>query len=213
MRKRPTKTKSPSKKKRSGVDLSPILNSKTNIEFRFIPDEKTLAQTVAQCKLRGLTVVLTQGVYDLIHEGHAKYLEAAKSYGDILIVGVDSDELTRKRKGPNRPIVPQEERIKMLSHLRHVDIVTIREAHQDIGDLIRLIRPDVLVTSSSTEDFKKDLQANKYAEYCERIVTLPPQATTTTSARIRNLTIEGAEKLANEVRRLTQNFLREIRES
>jgi rfaE bifunctional protein nucleotidyltransferase chain/domain len=138
-------------------------------------------------------VVLTQGVYDLLHEGHALYLEMAKSYGDILIVGVDSDELTRLRKGPNRPIVPQEERVKMLIHLRHVDVVTLREAHHDIGELIRLVHPDVLITSTSTEDFKKDLGKGTYNEYCGEIVVLPPQAATSTTARIRNLTIEGAQ--------------------
>ena len=132
-----------------------ILETKTNFASRFVPDHAELKQLVEQFKKEGLKVVLTQGVYDLLHEGHALYLEVAKSYGDILIVGVDSDELTRMRKGPNRPIVPQEERIKMLIHLRHVDVVTLREADQDIGELIRLIQPDTLVTSTSTEDFQK----------------------------------------------------------
>jgi len=127
------------------------------------------------------------------------------------VVGVASDKLTKLRKGPNRPIVPEKERVNMLLHLRHVDMVTIREANQDIGELIRLVRPDVLVTSSSTEDFKKDLEARKYDEFCGEVVVLPPQATTTTTARIRNLTIEGAEKLAREITKLTENFIKEIK--
>lgn len=162
-------------------------------------------------KQMGYRVVLTQGVYDLIHEGHAAYLEAAKSHGDILIVGVDSDELTRLRKGPERPIVPQKERLKMLVHLRSVDIVTLREAHHDIGDLIRIVAPDVLIVSKSTTDFTPDM-AKEYESVCGEVISLPPQATTTTSARIRNLTIEGAEKLATEVSRLTQDFLGKIRQ-
>ena len=178
---------------------------------RFIPNHKELETAVQDLKKNGSKVVLTQGVYDLIHEGHALYLEAAKSYGDILVVGVDSDELTEMRKRPNRPIVPQAERVNMLLHLRPVDYVTIREAHHDIGELIRLVRPDVLVTSTSTEDFKKDLESGKYAEFCGQVVILPPQATTSTTARIRNLTIEGAEKLAREVQKLTENFLNEIK--
>lgn len=185
---------------------------KASFKNRFVPEHATLEKLIKGLKKSGSRVVLTQGVYDLIHEGHARYLEAAKSYGDILIVGVDSDELTKLRKGPNRPIVPQAERVTMLLHLRHVDIVTVREASHDIGELIRLVRPDVLVTSSSTEDFKKDLEARKYDSYCGKIVVLPPQATTTTTARIRNLTIEGAEKLALEVQKLTENFLRNIHE-
>jgi len=178
---------------------------------RFIPDHKKLQALIAELKNNGTKVVLTQGVYDMIHEGHALYLEAAKSYGDLLVVGVDSDELTKLRKGPSRPIVPQQERVNMLLHLRHVDIVTIREANHDIGELIRLVRPDVLVTSSSTEDFKKDLENGKYNQYCGEVVILPPQATTTTTARIRNLTIEGAEKLSLEISKLTENFINEIR--
>jgi len=185
--------------------------AKVAIPNRFVPDHKTLESLVEQLKSGGAKVVLTQGVYDLIHEGHARYLEAAKSHGDVLVVGVDSDELTKLRKGPNRPIVPQQERVNMLLHLRHVDIVTIREARHDIGELIRLVRPDVLVTSSSTEDFKADLAAGKYDEFCGNIVVLPPQATTSTTARIRNITIEGAEKLAKEVQMLTERFLNEIK--
>lgn len=191
--------------------LSLILDRKTNSDHRVIRDLFALDRVIAQCKKKGLKVVLTQGVWDLIHEGHAKYLEAAKSFGDVLVVGLDSDELTRARKGPNRPIVPEKERVQMLIHLRHVDIVTIREAHHDIGHLIRLVKPHVLVTSSSTSDFKDDLETGKYNDFCEKIVTLPPQATTHTSARIRNLTIEGAEKLAHEVDKLTKDFIRQIR--
>lgn len=191
--------------------LSSILDVKTNFEHRLIRDYGVLERIVEHLKKKGLKIVLTQGVWDLIHEGHAKYLEAAKSYGDILVVGLDSDALTRMRKGPNRPIVPERERIQMLIHLRHVDIVTVRDAEHDIGHLIRLVKPHVLVTSSTTDDFKEDLKKGTYNGFCGKIVTLPPQATTSTSARIRNLTIDGAEQLAYEVGKLTKNFIRQIR--
>lgn len=187
-----------------------ILSPGSNLHHRFVPDYKELDKIVKTFKQMGYRVVLTQGVYDLIHEGHAAYLENAKSLGDVLIVGVDSDELTRKRKGPERPIVPQEERLKMLVHLRHVDVVTLRNVDDDIGDLIRLVQPDVLVVSQSTTDFTRSM-AQEYVSFCGEIITLPPQATTTTSARIRNLTIEGAEKLAKKVAELTQEFLNDIR--
>jgi rfaE bifunctional protein nucleotidyltransferase chain/domain len=187
-----------------------ILAPETNFEYRFIADQKLLKKLVEDFKKEGKKIVLTQGVWDLIHEGHALYLQVAKSYGDVLIVGVDSDELTRARKGPNRPIVPETERLKMLVHLRHVDIVTIREAHHDIGDLIRLVCPDVLVTSSSTSDFDQKMK-EEYKDFCGKIITMPPQATTSTTARIRNLTIEGAEELATEVVKLTQDFLDKIK--
>ena len=190
--------------------VTKILAPETNLEDRFIADENKLKKILDLCRQKRKKIVLTQGVYDLIHEGHALYLEQAKSHGDVLVVGVDSDELTRMRKGPNRPIVPQSERIKMLVHLRHVDIVTIREAHHGIGDLIRLVRPDVLITSSSTSDFTNDMK-REYEGYAKRIVTLPPQATTSTTARIRNLTIEGAEELAKQVLKLTNDFIKKIK--
>jgi len=190
----------------SETKIKHILSGETAIEHRFVKDFKQLDGTVKMLKKMGYKIVLTQGVYDLLHEGHAKYLENAKSHGDILIVGIDSDELTKIRKGPTRPIVPQEERIKMLAHLRHVDIIVLREAKHQIGDLIRLVKPDVLVVSQSTTDFpKKD--AMEYKKNCGKIVMLLPQSTTSTSARIRTLFIEGAEKLASEVNQLTKNFL------
>lgn len=192
------------------VNIKRILSNAASLEARFVPDYKELKRLVETCKKIGYRIVLTQGVYDLIHEGHAGYLEKARSFGDLLIVGVDSDELTRQRKGPNRPIVPQAERLKMLVHLRHVDIVTLRGVNQGIGDLIKLVSPDILVVSKSTSDFTKD-QVSEYKQHCGKIVTLPPQATTSTSARVRNLTMEGAEKLANEVAKLTRDFLTKIR--
>ncbi|MEK7099090.1 MAG: adenylyltransferase/cytidyltransferase family protein [Patescibacteria group bacterium] len=191
--------------------IASILAPKIHSDHRLIRDFKSLERTVGQLKKKGKKIVLTQGVWDLIHEGHAKYLEAAKSLGDILVVGLDSDALTRLRKGPNRPIVPERERIQMLIHLRHVDIVTVRGVQHDIGHLIRLVRPHVLVTSSSPTDFKDDLKTGTYGAFCDKIVTLPPQATTHTSARIRNLTIEGVEQLAREVDKLTKDFINKIR--
>lgn len=191
--------------------LSSILDTKANGSHRLIRDFGVLERTIRELKKKNFTIVLTQGVWDMIHEGHARYLEAAKSYGDVLVVGLDSDALTRLRKGPNRPIVPERERIQMLTHLRHVDIVAIRDVDHDMGHLVRLVKPDVLVTSTSTADFKEDLKAGTYKDVCKKIVTLPPQATTHTSARIRNLTIEGAEQLAEEVARLTKDFIKRIR--
>ncbi len=177
---------------------------------RFITDFKQLTKTVESLRFLGNKIVLTQGVYDLIHEGHARYLEIAKSYGDILIIGVDSDELTRQRKGPTRPIVPQKERIEMLLHLRHVDYVVIRHIDKKIGDLIKTVRPDVLITSSSTKDFTRD-EMRQYKDYAGKIVVLPAQSTTSTTARIRQLSIDGASSLAKEINKLTQDFISKIR--
>lgn len=185
-------------KQTSSVKIKNILSPGVNLKDRFIPDFNELRRVTDDLKRMGYRIVLTQGVYDMIHEGHARYLEKALSYGDILVVGVDSDELTRSRKGPNRPIVPEKERLQMLAHLRHVSILTVREVRHGLGKLIETVRPDVLITSSSTSDFgKKEIAV--YKKICGKIVTLPPQAATSTTARVRSLTISGADELAKEI--------------
>lgn len=193
-------------KKESCPAVKEILDSGTDLNKRLINNLGHLKKVVKSLKDAGYKVVLTQGVWDLIHEGHATYLEKAKSLGDILIVGVDSDQLTKQRKGPRRPIVPEDERVRMISHLRHVDIITVRRTSQDIGDLIRTVEPDVLVVSQTTKDFTNTMKAG-YRPFCKKIVNLKHQATTTTSARIRNLAIEGAEDLAKAINKLIEEFL------
>ncbi|MES3005895.1 MAG: adenylyltransferase/cytidyltransferase family protein [Patescibacteria group bacterium] len=192
------------------IQIKDILTNRPNHESRFIPDYKELKDVVRSLKKMGYRIVLTMGVYDLIHEGHALYLEAARNAGDILIVGADTDSLTKKRKGPNRPIVPESERVKMLVHLRSVDIVTLRREPLEKNELVKIVSPDILIVSETTGDFAKKRLAD-CKNYVGEIVTLPAQATTSTTARIRNLTIEGAEDLANEVSKLTKNFLDKIR--
>jgi D-beta-D-heptose 7-phosphate kinase/D-beta-D-heptose 1-phosphate adenosyltransferase len=185
-------------KGKTTVKIKNILSAGSNLKDRFIPDLEELKRVIDDLKRMGYRIVLTQGVYDMLHEGHARYLECALSYGDILVVGVDSDKLTRKRKGPNRPVVPQKERLQMLAHLRHVSILTLRDVTHELGTLIKTVQPDVLITSTSTNDFGKKETAS-YKKYCGKIVTLPPQAATSTTARVRLLTISGADELAREI--------------
>jgi len=193
------------------VTVKDILNPDLDISRRLIRNNKDLQRVVKSLKDNDYKIVLTQGVWDLIHEGHAKYLQKAKSYGDILIVGVDSDELTRRRKGPSRPIVPETERVKMLAHLRYVDILTIRGVNEGLGDLIKLIKPDTLIVSKSTKDFTKKMKS-EYGPFCGKIADLQPQSETNTTARIRNLSIEGVEKLAGKIKKLAEEFIQGIKD-
>src|SRR5690348_16107521 len=103
-----------------------IFGLASNFTHRYIADYKKLKTLIDHCKGLGLRIVLTQGTYDMVHIGHARYFEEAKKHGDILVVGVDSDEKVRARKGPERPVVPQEERLEMVTHLRPVDIVVLK---------------------------------------------------------------------------------------
>ncbi len=190
--------------------LKEILGYSSNLDSRFIPTLEELKYVVDHLKRMGYKIVLTQGVYDLIHEGHAAYLEKAKSYGDILIVGLDSDALTKKRKGPNRPIVPQMERAKMLAHLRAVDIIALKDIDQELNDLIDLVEPDVMVFSKSTTDIDNKI-ISEYKRVCKKIIILPPQSVATTSARIRNITIDGADQLGKEIKNLVESFISKIK--
>jgi len=141
---------------------------------------------------QGKKIVLTQGVFDLVHIGHARYCQEAKKYGDVLIVGVDSDEKVRSRKGPDRPIVPQEERLEMLTYLGSVDVVVLKQLHAPKWHLIKLIHPDVLVATKEnyTPEKVKELK-----QFCGKVVVLDPMATTSTSAKIRRLQIGAAKKI------------------
>lgn len=196
--------------------LKEIRSRGSSWNSRFIPDYSYLEEIREELKRRRKKVVLTQGVYDLIHIGHATYLEKARTFGDFLIVAVDSDELARKRKGPDRPIVPQEERLRMLSHLRCVDILTLKTVDEDEGEVIHRIKPDVLVVSESTvkieggKSFPEQMKED-YKDFCGEIVSMKPQGTTSTTARVRNLTIEGASKLSVEINRLTKKFIDDLK--
>ena len=89
-------------------------------------------------------VVFTNGCFDILHAGHADYLKKARSFGDILVVGINSDASIRRIKGEKRPIIPQEMRAYLLDCLKPVDYVVIFEEDTPLH-LIKAIRPDVLV--------------------------------------------------------------------
>jgi D-beta-D-heptose 7-phosphate kinase/D-beta-D-heptose 1-phosphate adenosyltransferase len=169
-----------------------IFGVESNFKDRFFSDYKKLKHLVGHCRGLGCKIVLTQGTYDMVHIGHARYLETAKKHGDFLIVGVDSDEKVRHRKGPERPVVPEEERLEMLTHLRCVDAVFLKELKDPTWGLIKVVRPDVLIATKETYSKK---QISDLKKYCSKVVVLNPQATTSTSAKIRRLQIGTAKKL------------------
>ena len=103
-----------------------------------------VAPQIADWRARGWRVVFTNGVFDLLHPGHVRYLQAARSEGDALIVAVNSDRSVRAIKGPTRPLVPEQERAEVVGSLASVDAVVVFD--QDTpAEIIRLVQPDVLV--------------------------------------------------------------------
>jgi D-glycero-beta-D-manno-heptose 1-phosphate adenylyltransferase len=89
-------------------------------------------------------VVFTNGVFDLLHPGHIRYLSDARARGDALIVGINSDRSVRANKGPTRPITPEHERAELVAALQSVDAVTVFDEETPHA-LIAAIQPDVLV--------------------------------------------------------------------
>ncbi len=152
-----------------------------------------LPQFVERFRRDGKKIVLTMGSFDMVHIGHARYCEKAKNFGDVLVVGVDSDEKIRQRKGPDRPVVPQDERMEMLTHLRAVDLVVLKELDAPKWEMIKTVRPDVLVATKETYS-PEQIEALK--EFCGKVVVLEPMATTSTSAKIRRLQIGMAKKMS-----------------
>ena len=90
------------------------------------------------------TVVFTNGVFDILHAGHVRYLEAARAFGDALIVAVNADASVRRIKGPARPVNPEHERAELLAALSFVDAVTIFDEDTPAA-IIEAVQPDVLV--------------------------------------------------------------------
>ena len=99
---------------------------------------------VAELRRRGLRVVFTNGVFDLLHPGHVRYLQAARAEGDVLIIGVNSDRSVHAIKGPTRPLIPEDERAEVLDALACVDAVVVFDEDTP-ADIIRAVQPDVLV--------------------------------------------------------------------
>jgi D-beta-D-heptose 7-phosphate kinase/D-beta-D-heptose 1-phosphate adenosyltransferase len=102
------------------------------------------AAFAAAIRGRGGKVVFTNGVFDLLHPGHVRYLQEARQLGDALIVGLNSDRSVRANKGPERPITPQDERAEILEALACVDAVAVFD-EETPGEIIKRIQPDVLV--------------------------------------------------------------------
>ena len=111
---------------------------------RKITSLHALTRIVKRASGRGRTVVFTNGCFDLLHAGHVKLLERAKRYGDLLIVGLNSDRSVRALKGPGRPVVGARDRALLLAALESVDYVTIFN-EMTPQRLVTRLRPHVLI--------------------------------------------------------------------
>lgn len=172
--------------------LKDIFGPGSRFECRWVKTYEEMEEKVAALRKLNQRVVLTMGTFDILHIGHFRYLEKAKEYGDVLVVGVDSDEKVRRRKGPTRPVVSHDERLEALTHIRHVDLIFLKNADDQKWQLIKIVRPDVLIASQDTYSSE---QVEALREFCREIIVLEPQATTRTTAKIRRLLVEHLAKL------------------
>ncbi len=109
-----------------------------------ITELAALPGLATEARAGGRRIVLTNGHFDLLHVGHLRYLRAARTLGDLLIVGVNDDACTRRLKGPRRPIVPEDERAELLAALDPVDWVVLFGTDTAV-DLVEALRPDIYV--------------------------------------------------------------------
>jgi D-beta-D-heptose 7-phosphate kinase/D-beta-D-heptose 1-phosphate adenosyltransferase len=142
---------------------------------------KTLLAWRGKCRKAGKTVVFTNGCFDILHSGHVRILEASRSEGDLLVVGLNSDASVRRLKGPSRPVNGQTDRARVLSALAAVDKVVIF-AEETPYELLAKLRPDVLVKGA---DYKaSEIVGREFAGRIARVPLVKGKSTTALIGKI-----------------------------
>lgn len=198
---------------RSTTDPTPdsaesILGPEVNFAERLVPSLDEVARRVAELRALGHAIVLTSGSFDLIHLGHVKYLARAKELGGVLVVGVDSDAKIRRRKGDDRPMVPEGERLELLAHQRPVDLIYLKDDDDPKWALIKAVSPDTLVLTADHSYSEQDL--SDLLEYCGHVEVLPRQAAVTTSERIRQMYMHLGDKLGPALAQVLPGLIDDI---
>jgi rfaE bifunctional protein nucleotidyltransferase chain/domain len=107
-----------------------------------ILERDALVNRITSEKACGSRIVLANGCFDILHAGHVRYLEGARALGDVLVVGINSDEQVARLKGAGRPVLPERERAELVASLQAVDLVTIF-AEPTVTELLLALKPDV----------------------------------------------------------------------
>ncbi len=169
-----------------------------------IKTRRQIQALIKKLRVKGKRIVLTNGCFDLLHIGHVRYLEKAKTFGNILIVALNSDKSVHLIKGSLRPITPEKERAEVIAALGCVDYVTLFD-EADPEKLIADLHPDVLVKGG---DWPKDRIIGKDIVEARggRVVTVPvvPQSSTT---KIINSIIKRYGDTRNHPRTTSQRSL------
>jgi len=116
----------------------------THTDRKITSSAAEAVEALAGARAAGKTIVLTNGVFDLLHAGHVRYLQEARARGDLLVVGLNGDDSVRRLKGSARPLMPLEDRAVVVAALAPVDLVV--PFHEDTAEeLVARLRPDVYV--------------------------------------------------------------------
>lgn len=170
--------------------METVSNSQTPNK-KIIESYESLAQAVRGLQAIQHKVVLTIGSWDLLHIGHVRYLLKAKSYGDFLVVGVDSDRAIKSYKGELRPVVPEDERKEMLSYQSCVDLITTIDDVDEKGSwqygLVKALKPDIFVAVQGSYPEEQLIEIRKYAK---EVVVLPRQAEKTSTSNLIQNTVK-----------------------
>jgi len=133
----------------------PLMNSRAasnGMASKRILSRLELVGRVGAARTKGQRIVLANGCFDVLHVGHVRYLKAAKALGDLLIVGINSDEQARRLKGEGRPILSQDQRAEIISSIEAVDLVTIF-SEPTVAELLLALKPDIHAKGTDyTED-------------------------------------------------------------
>lgn len=155
-------------------------------------DQSDLMTLNEKLKDSGKKIVFTAGSWDLLHVGQVRYLEVAKSYGDVLVVGVSSNAAIKKVKGSNKPILDEKIRLEMLSYLRPVDFVTLLPT-PSCQPTLGLLQPDVYITVKEdwTSNYKESKEYKTVVKYGGEVKVLDRQSTTLSTTKIVQRAIGG----------------------
>ena len=142
---------------------------------------------IERLQASGRRVVFTNGCFDILHPGHARYLCAARALGDYLVVGVNSDRSVRAIKGAGRPVVPEDDRAEMLAALDFVDAVVLFDEDDPLR-VIQTLRPDVLVKGGDwrEEDIVGGEEVRRAGGEVRRIALVPGRSTSAIIEKIRS---------------------------
>lgn len=144
-----------------------------------------LQRKIRRLKQKGKRVVFTNGCFDILHYGHVKYLQDARSKGDYLVVAVNSDSSIKKIKARNRPVIGQSDRLKTLAALSSVDFVVLFNEDNPLR-LIKALKPDILIKGADWSK-QKIIGADFVESYGGKVLTVNLVKGRSTSALIKKI--------------------------